>query len=149
MTDSLHFDSSYWIPNLCQCNLDSRFPAFTGFRVLEQTVPHCSAFQKQKIPGFRNPDYLTWAEMWSLTFLRDPPGSTPLYIDMYRPRVFAPLWSENKYRLCSFWSGIGCGFQGNCVSVRRYLLFHFQMWNKEREICEFEIDFKKFFLLLL
>ena len=58
MTDSLHFDSSYWIPNPCQCNLDSRFLAFTGFRVLEQN----SAFQKQKIPGFRNPAYLTWGE---------------------------------------------------------------------------------------
>ena len=147
MTDSLHFDSSYWIPNPCQCNLDSRFPAFTGFRVLEQTVPH-SKSKKFQDSGIQI-EYLTWAEMWSLTFLRDPPGSTALYIDMYRPRVFAPLWSENKYRLCSFWSGIGCGFQGNCVNVRRYLPFQFQMWKKEREICEFEIDFKKSFLLLL
>ena len=74
---------------------------------------------------------------------------TLLYIDMYRPRVFATLWSENEYRLCSFWSGIGCGFQGNYVSVRRYLSFQFQTCKKEREICEFEMDFKKSFLLLL
>ena len=91
---------------------------------------------------------------WNMKFNVSPRpsgggGGTPLYIDMYRPRVFAPLWSESKYRLCSFWSGIGCGFQGNCVSVRRYLSLQFQMWKKEREICEFEIDFKKFFWLLL
>ena len=28
-----------------------------------------------------------------------------------------------------------------------YLLFQFQMNKKEREICEFEVDFKKSFLL--
>ena len=34
------------------------------------------------------------------------------------------IWSESRYRLCSFWSGIGYDFQG------------------------FEMDFKKYFLLL-
>ena len=32
-------------------------------------------------------------------------------------RVFAPLWSENAYTLCPFWSGIGYGFRGNYGSV--------------------------------
>ena len=58
------------------------------------------------------------------------------------------FWSENGYRLCSFWSGIGFVFQGNNGSVRMYLLFQFQMSKKEREICKFEMDFKKCFLLL-
>ena len=31
--------------------------------------------------------------------------------------VFAPFWSESGYRLCPFWSGIGCGFRGNYGSV--------------------------------
>jgi len=45
-------------------------------------------------------------------------------------------------------SKIGYGFQGNFESVRKYLLFQFQMSSKEREICEFEMKFKKSFLLL-
>ena len=148
MTDSLHFDSTYWIPNPCQCNLDSRFPAFTGFRVLEETVSH-SKSKKFQDSGIQ----ITWhglkCEVWRFSEALRGGGGTPLYIDMYRPRVFAPLWSENEYRLCSFWSGIGCGFQGNYVNVRRYLPFQFQTCKKEREIGEYEIDFRKSFLLLL
>ena len=45
-------------------------------------------------------------------------------------------------------SKIGYGFPGNFESVRKYLLFQFQMSSKEREICEFEMDFKESFLLL-
>ena len=70
------------------------------------------------------------------------------HIGMSKGMVFTPFWSENGYRLCSFWSGIECGFQGNYGSVGTYLLFQFQMSNKEREICEFEMRFKKSFLLL-
>ena len=44
--------------------------------------------------------------------------------------------------------GIGCGFQGNYGSVRTYSLFQFQMSKKEIELCQFEMDFKKSFLLL-
>ena len=29
------------------------------------------------------------------------------------PKGFAPFWSENGCRLCSFWSGIGYGFWGH------------------------------------
>ena len=47
-----------------------------------------------------------------------------------------------------FFSRIGCGCQGNYGSVRTYLLFQFQMSKKETEICEFEMDFQKPFLLL-
>ena len=35
-------------------------------------------------------------------------------------RVLGPFWSENGYRLCSFWPGIRYGFQGNypeCMNV--------------------------------
>ena len=49
---------------------------------------------------------------------------------------------------CSFWSGRAYGFQGNYGNVRTYLLFQFQMSKKEREINDFDMDFKKSFLLL-
>ena len=60
---------------------------------------------------------------------------------------FVPFWSENGYRPCSFWSGIGYGFQGNYRSVRTYLLFQFQPRKKDKEICKFEMDFKKSFFV--
>ena len=46
---------------------------------------------------------------------------------------FAPFWSENWYRLCLFWSGIGYGFQGNYRSGWTHCSFQFQMSKKERE----------------
>ena len=60
----------------------------------------------------------------------------------------AKIGPDVRLRLCSFLSGIGYVFQGNNGSVRTYSLFQFQMSKKEREICEFEMDFKKCFLLL-
>ena len=51
--------------------------------------------------------------------------------------VFAPFWSE-----------IGYGFRENYGSVWTYLSFQFKMSKEEREICEFEMEFKKSFLLL-
>ena len=46
---------------------------------------------------------------------------------------FAPFWSENWYRLCLFWSGIGYGFQGNYRSGWTHCSFQFQMSKTERE----------------
>ena len=43
-------------------------------------------------------------------------------------RVFGPFWSENEYKFCPFWFGIGMVF------------YQFQMSKKEREICELEMD---------
>ena len=48
------------------------------------------------------------------------PGGTPLfkpyrYVPRQRVWFFAPFWSENWYRLCPFWSGIGNSFQGATV----------------------------------
>ena len=51
------------------------------------------------------------------------------------------------YTLCPFWSGIGYGFRGNYGSVWKYLSFQFQMSKKESDICEFEMDFWKYFCL--
>ena len=42
-------------------------------------------------------------------------------------RVFAPVWSENGYTLCPFWSGIGYGFWRNFCSVWTYLSLQFQL----------------------
>ena len=50
--------------------------------------------------------------------------------------VFAPFWSENGY-----------GFRGNYGNVWTYLQFQFQMSKKEREMREFEVDFKKSFFV--
>ena len=87
-------------------------------------------------------------------FVLSPPGGggTPLYKPyrgMFRPKGYGfcavlvwkrvetlPILVWNRYR-----------FQGNYGSVRKYLSFQCQMNKKEREICEFEMDFKKSFLL--
>ena len=62
--------------------------------------------------------------------------------------VFVPFWAENGNTFCPFWSGIGYGLQGNYGSVRTYLLFQFQMnTGIERLIYEFDVDFKKSFIL--
>ena len=79
-------------------------------------------------------------------------GGTPLYkpkryVPPQKGRVFDPFWSENGYRLCPFWSGIGYGLWGNYGSVWTYVWFQLQMTKNEREIQEFEMDFKKSFLL--
>ena len=58
-----------------------------------------------------------------------------------------PFSDQNGYRLCPFWSGIGYGFRGNYGSVWTYVWFQLQMTKNEREIQEFEMDFKKSFLL--
>ena len=81
-----------------------------------------------------------------------PPRGVLPYIShsgMFRPKGYGfcavlvwkrvetlPILVWNRYR-----------FQGNYGSVRKYLSFQCQMNKKEREICEFEMDFKKSFLL--
>ena len=79
-------------------------------------------------------------------------GGTPLY-KPYRyvphPRVgFLCRFGLKTPQLFS--SGIEYDFQGNwelreCMNV---FIVSLQMSKKEREICEFEMDFKKSFLLL-
>ena len=64
-------------------------------------------------------------------------------------RVEFSFSCENGFSLCPVWSGIGNGFLGNLESVRPYLLFQDQMSEKEREICEFEMDFKKSFFAVV
>ena len=79
----------------------------------------------------------------------NPPGGDPLYklyrnVPPHRLGFLRKFWSENGYRLCLFWSGIGYGFEENYGSERStYLLFEFQVSKKERVICQFEMDFKK------
>ena len=65
-----------------------------------------------------------------------------------RPGFLSLLWSENGYTLCPFWYEIGYGFRGNYRREWMYLSFQFQKIKKEREIYEFEMDFKKTFWLL-
>ena len=83
------------------------------------------------------------------------PGGTPLY----KPYRYVPPQRVGVLRRFGLKTGtdfpqfgpeskIGYGFPGNFESVRKYLLFQFQMSSKEREICQFEMAFKKSFLLL-
>ena len=56
------------------------------------------------------------------------------------------FWSENGYRFCPIWSGIGYGFSREpreCMKVQ--FTFQFQISKKGREICEFEMHLKNFF----
>ena len=79
----------------------------------------------------------------------DPRGVLPYisHIDMCHPKGYGftsvPFKSENRFRFSLFWSGIRYGFRGNYSSVWMYLLFQFQMNQKERVIWKFETDFKK------
>ena len=74
-------DSRYWNSSLSQWNLDSGFQSLVGFRILWTVFriprPRISVFtlskflpdfgfHEQNFPhsGIRNPDFLTWGEMW-------------------------------------------------------------------------------------
>ena len=48
-------------------------------------------------------------------------------------RVFAPFWSENGYRLSSFWSGIWYGFQGSYGTVRTIYCFNSKWVRKKKK----------------
>ena len=70
---------------------------------------------------------VTISQCWLVSLNKSEQPSSP-------GRVFAPYWSENRYTLCPFWSGIGYDFWGNCGITWTYLSFQFQMSRKEREI---------------
>ena len=77
-------------------------------------------------------------------------GSTPLYkpyryVPPQREGFLAPFWSENGYRFCPSWSGIGCGLRRNYGYVPMCSSFQFQIHKKESVIWEFEMDFKNSF----
>ena len=67
-------------------------------------------------------------------------------------RVFAPFWSENGYAFCPFLSGSNRVWflreLRECMNVFS-LSFQFQMSKKEREIWEFEMDLRNFFVCTL
>ena len=46
--------------------------------------------------------------------------------------VFVPFWSENAYTLCSFSSGIGCGFRENLGVYERIYRFN-SKWVRKKE----------------
>ena len=53
---------------------------------------------------------------------------------------FVPFRSENG---CRLWCGVGYGFRGNCGTVCVFIVFIPNEY--EREIFEFEVNFKKSF----
>ena len=83
-------------------------------------------------------------------FVLSPPRGVLPYIShrgMFRPKGYGfcavLVWKRVETLPILVWKRYG--FQGNYGSVRKYLSF--QMSREEREICEFEMDFKKSFLL--
>ena len=92
-------------------------------------------------------DSSLFEEEWEERALKNKkPGGTPLY----RPYRYVPLQgSENGYRLYPFWSGIEYGFAEIYRNVWKYLLVQFQTNKKEREIWEFEMDLRIFFVCVL
>ena len=75
---------------------------------------------------------------WSWLLERAGPGGSPLHkqyrvCDEPKGVVFGSVWSESGYRHCPFWScqEIGYDFPQNYGSVWTYLLFQFQMNEKE------------------
>ena len=58
-----------WSGSLVSWILDSNLQQDSGFLVLDSGFQSPgSGFQRQKIPGFRNPDSLTWGEMGKTAF---------------------------------------------------------------------------------
>ena len=71
------------------------------------------------------------------------------YVPPLKGTVFAPFRSENGYRLCPFWSGIGYCFRRNYGSVWMCMQFQFQMTKKERIIREFGWIWRNLFVGVL
>ena len=71
------------------------------------------------------------------------PRGTPLF----KPYRYVPR--QGVWFFAPFWSEIGYYFRENYGSVWTYLSFQFKMREEEREICEFEMEFKKYYLVLL
>ena len=71
------------------------------------------------------------------------------YVPPLKGKAFAPFRSENGYRLCPFWSGIGYGFRRNYGSVWTCMQFQFQMTKKERIIGEFGWIWRNLFVGVL
>ena len=103
-----HFESYIWGPQWSKSGIDG-----SHIFVLRTDYFYCSNISSAEIQS--------GGDVCAIWVCAAPSG-----------RVFAPLWSENRYRLCPFWSGIGYGFRGNHWSEWTYVSFWFQMSKKER-----------------
>ena len=85
--------------------------------------------------------------------------STTFYtvLSLYKPYRYVPPQREGFLRRFGLKMGTdfahfclqsGMVFKGTTGVYERIYFFQFQMSRKEREICEFEMDFKKSFLFL-
>ena len=64
-----------------------------------------------------------------------------------RGRVFAPFWSEKRYTgIAHFGLESGMVFEGTTGVYERIYCFNSKMSKKEREIYQFEMDLKNFFV---
>ena len=101
----------------------------------------------------RNGTYLILTTDWLLSNYNPTPGGTPLY----KPYRYVPPQRVGFLRRFGLKTSIdfdhfglesGLIFKGTTGMYERIYFFQFQMSKKEREICEFEMDFKKSFLFL-
>ena len=53
-------------------------------------------------------------------YRHSPPRGKYRYVPPPKGMVFGPLWLENRYTLCLFWTGIGYAFQEKYESVWTY-----------------------------
>ena len=62
----LDLDFGYRILDSSQRNLDSGFQSSVGFRIRWVVIPDSKAQDStsKKFPGIRNPDFLTWGDLW-------------------------------------------------------------------------------------
>ena len=62
-------------------------------------------------------------------------------------RVLGPFWSENGYRLCSFWPGIRYGFQGNYPECMNAFIVSIQNEQGRKRNKQIGNGFEEFFCL--
>ena len=62
-------------------------------------------------------------------------------------RVLVPFWSENGYRLCSFWPGIRYGFQGNYPECMNVFIVSIQNEQGRKRNKQIGNGFEEFFCL--
>ena len=68
----------------------------------------------------------------------DTPSYKPYGYVLPQWSGYPPFWSENGYRPCPFWSGIGYGFQGNYWSKKLIYCFNSKLVRQEEKYASLE-----------
>ena len=73
----------------------------------------------------------------------DPPGVLPYIFLIFS--FLLPVWSENGYKLCLFWSEFGYGFWGNTRVNKRICLFNSKQIRKKASNMRIRNEFWEIF----